>query len=234
MNNDFERLQKEYLARENRFANDSRYSPFNQEYLFTKSQLNRHLLNMLSKHGVQNLGTSKILEVGCGTGGVLVDYLSYGASANHIHGVDVLPHRLTQARSRLPFLQISQADGIALPFAAEQFDIVCQYTMFSSILDESIKQKIAQEMLRVLKTNGILIWYDFWWNPTNPATKGIRQLEIKLLFAPFKTSIQRVTLAPPIARKTVPFSWGFSLMLENLKIFNSHLLVVIRKDSAID
>jgi len=44
----------------------------------------------------------------------------------------------------------------------------------------------------------------------------------------------RITLAPPIARKLAPISWGLCLLLEGLKIFNiipfgdTHYLAAIR------
>jgi len=83
-------------------------------------------------------------------------------------------------------------------------------------------------MLRVLKPNGIILWYDFWLNPTNPQTRGIRPKEIRELFPNCNFEFHKITLAPPIARRIVPLSWGLALFLEGLKIFNSHYLVVIR------
>ena len=43
---------------------------------------------------------------------------------------------------------------------------------------------MAEEMVRVLrKPDGLIVWYDFWLNPTNKQTRGIRPTEIKKLFA---------------------------------------------------
>ena len=109
-------------------------------------------------------------------------------------------------------------------------------TAISSILDPLIRRNICAELLRVLrspdpasgKPGGMILWYDFWLNPINPQTRGIRPAEIKRLFPNCLYEFHRITLAPPIARKLAPISWGLCLFLESLKIFNSHYLVAIR------
>ena len=93
-----------------------------------------------------------------------------------------------------------------------------------------MKQKIASEMLRVVNDNGMILWYDFWLNPTNPQTRGIRPKEIKQLFPNCSFNFHKITLAPPIARRVVPVSWMLALFLENLKIFNTHYLVAIQPE----
>jgi hypothetical protein len=74
----------------------------------------------------------------------------------------------------------------------------------------------------------MILTYDFWLNPTNPQTRGIRPAEIKQLFPNCSYEFHRITLAPPITRKLAPISWGLCLFLESLKIFNTHYLVAIR------
>ena len=117
-------------------------------------------------------------------------------------------------------------------------------TAISSILDPDIRRNICADMLRVLrspdpasgKPGGMILWYDFWLNPTNPQTRGIRPAEtcpelsrrIKRLFPNCRYEFHRITLAPPIARRIVPISWLLAYGLERLTIFNSHYLVAIR------
>jgi hypothetical protein len=116
-----------------------------------------------------------------------------------------------------------------LPYASRSFDLVLQLTAFSSILDDRIRCAIAGEMLRVLKPGGLIVWYDFWLNPTNRQTRGIRPAEILRLFPGSSVEFQRVTLAPPIARRLMPISWIACELLENLRIFNTHYLAAIRQ-----
>jgi len=70
---------------------------------------------------------------------------------------------------------ISLGNAETLPFASKSFDLVMQFTVFTSILAQHVKQRIANEMIRVVKPDGMIIWYDFWgleskkskcpWNP---------------------------------------------------------------------
>jgi hypothetical protein len=83
-------------------------------------------------------------------------------------------------------------------------------------------------MMRVVKRNGLILSYDFWLNPSNPQTRGLRPDEIRRLFPGCRFEFHRITLAPPIARRLVPASWLLCAFLEKLKIFNTHYLVAIR------
>jgi hypothetical protein len=48
------------------------------------------------------------------------------------------------------------------------------------------------------------------------------------LFPNCTYEFHKITLAPPLARRIVPISWILALLLEKLKIFNTHYLVAIR------
>lgn len=226
--NELDRIRTEYARREVEFAGNDRYSLFNPAQLFIIQQRQRAVFRLVRAQGYFSLADMKILEVGCGTGGVLLEMLSFGALANRLHGTDLLPERLTEACSRLGGVPMTCSDGQNLPYASQQFDIVMQFTVFSSVLDDAVKAHLAEEMLRVARPNGLILWYDFWLNPTNPQTRGIRPAEIKRLFPGCTFAFQRITLAPPIARRVVPVSWGLAYWLEGLRIFNSHYLVAIR------
>jgi SAM-dependent methyltransferase len=225
---DLDRLRGEYAARARRVALGQRYSLFNQANLFAIQQRQRALANALQKEELIPLDGKAVLEVGCGSGGVLLELLSLGAKAACISGVDLLPDRLAVAQARLPGLALQNADGRHLPYLAQTFDLLLQFTVFSSILDSAIWQAMAQEMLRVLRPNGAIVWYDFWLNPTNPHTRSIRPSEICALFPGCRIRFARVTLAPPLARRLVPFSWTLALLLEKLRFLNTHYLAIIR------
>ncbi len=225
---DIERLRSEYEDRKHRFGGSDLYSWFNHGNLFAIHQRQRAILSALKKNGFTDLPSLSILEMGCGDGGVLAEYLGFGALPEKLYGVDLLFDRLLHAHHRLPSSGFANADGRALPLPSRTFDLVLQSTAISSILDPEIRRSICADMLRVLKPAGMILWYDFWLNPTNPQTRGIRPGEIKRLFPNCHYEFQRITLAPPIARKLAPISWGLCLFLESLKIFNTHYLVAIR------
>ena len=88
---------------------------------------------------------------------------------------------------------------------------------------------VAREMRRVLASGGALLWYDFRYNnPQNPNVRGIAPREIRELFPDCSVELERVTLAPPIARRLVPVSWFVATALEHLRVFNTHLFALIR------
>lgn len=224
---DLERLKDEYANRRQRLAGSYLYSVFNLPYLFAIQQRQRKVLSLLQRNGFANLLDRSILEVGCGSGGVLLELVSFGASPQNVYGIDLLHYRLSKAKQSLPFSKIACADGQHLPYPGCSFDLVLQYTAFSSILDVRIKKNIANEMIRVMKPGGIILWYDFWINPFNKHTRGIGKNEIRSLFPRCEFEFHKITLAPPIARRIVPLSWVQATFLESLQILNSHFLVAI-------
>jgi ubiquinone/menaquinone biosynthesis C-methylase UbiE len=231
MNNssDLSRLRSEYARREQYLAGSDRYSLYNTSYLFTIQQRQRVILRLLRRTGIEPLKDARILEVGCGSAGVLLEYLTMGARQRNLFGIDLLHTRLTEANDKLPHATFANSDAQSLPFASEFFDLVLQYTAFTSVLDNRIKENMAKEMRRVMKAEGAIIWYDFWLNPTNSETRGIRPSEIRRLFPDCNCHFQKITLAPPLARKLVRLSWVSALILEKLTIFNTHYLAIITK-----
>jgi ubiquinone/menaquinone biosynthesis C-methylase UbiE len=225
---DIARLRNEYEGRKHRLAGSDVYSLFNRANLFIVQQRQRDVLTALKKNGFTSLSNLLILEMGCGGGGVLTEYLGFGASPENLMGVDLLLDRLLHTHHILPGSGFANADGQSLPYSSKTFDLVLQYTAISSILDPEIRRNICADMLRVLKPGGMILSYDFWLNPANPQTRGIRPAEIKGLFPNCRYEFHRITLAPPIARKLATVSWGLCLFLESLKIFNTHYLVTIR------
>lgn len=196
--------------------------------LFRAHERYRKTLLLLKKGGCHPLSDLRILDVGCGDGNMLRQFLQWGGMPENLSGIELRQEPVKYALDLNPNFDIRCASATQLPWPDSSFDLVCQHTVFSSILDWEMKQTIASEMLRVLKSNGTILWYDFWLNPTNPQTHGIRPGEIKHLFPNCKFDFQRITLAPPIARRLVPLSWLLCAFLEKLKIFNTHYLVAIR------
>ncbi|MBN1316033.1 MAG: class I SAM-dependent methyltransferase [Anaerolineales bacterium] len=225
---DLQRLQREYSNRSLRLASSDRYSLANPGHLFEVQNRQRALLELFSKTGSPRLAGRRILEVGCAGGAVLREWLYLGAEPSRLHGCELIFERAAQALPRLPLSAITCADGQHLPYPPAAFDLVLQYTVFSSVLDPAVRRRLAAEMLRVLKPGGTIIWYDYWLNPTNPQARGVRLAEIRALFPNCAFDFVRITLAPPVARLIARRSWWLCHLLEALKIFNTHYLVAIR------
>ena len=225
---DLVRLRTEYEDRIRRLTKSNTYSLFNLSNLFIIQQRQRAVLALLKRQEFDDFSSLRILEVGCGEGGVLTEYLGFGALPENLAGIDILEDRLKSAHRYLPSSLLAQADGAHLPFPSHRFDLVLQYTAISSVLDAEIRRQMFTEMLRVLNSNGMILSYDFWFNPLNKQTRGLRLNEIRESVPGCNIEYKKITLAPPISRKLVPVSWLLSALIEKITLFNTHYLTIIR------
>lgn len=229
--NEQNRIKQVYTERNANIPADI-YSYFNKGNLFIIQQREKAILNLLNEYGYNPLANAKILDVGCGSGGELRNFIQYGADPANLYGIDLIPERVQVANKLSPNLHIAEGSATALPFEDNSFDIVSQFTVFTSILDTEIKKKAAAEMLRVLKPNGIILWYDFrYLNPRNKHANPIKANEIKALFPDCNYDIRSITLIPPIARRLAPISWLLCYLLEKIPFMRSHYIAVIQKKS---
>jgi ubiquinone/menaquinone biosynthesis C-methylase UbiE len=207
------------------------YSWFNGANLFRVHELERRILLLLQRSGFQSLREKKILEVGCGSGYWLREFAKWGGSPHNMVGIDLVPARTQEARQLCPQGMILERGNAAeLTFPESAFDLVLQFTVFSSILDFATRQKAASEMLRVVKPDGLIIWYDFFVRkPGNHAVRAITRAEIYRLFPRCLIDLHRISLAPPLARVLAPYSWLACYLLERSRLLNAHYLGVIRK-----
>src|SRR2546425_9549868 len=145
------------------------YSPLNAAGLFTFQERERALLGALAMitDTPDRLAQLRVLDVGCGTGGLLQDFVRYGATPALLCGIDLLESRVIEARTRYPHLDTRCANAEELPFADGSFDLVLCFTLFDTILDTGVRGRVSREILRVLKACGRVLLYDFRWN--NPA-----------------------------------------------------------------
>jgi len=223
-----QRLKDAYQRR--RTLPHSRYSLLNPAYLFMQQSRQRAMTAIFSELSINDFSKLKILDVGCGNGGLLSDLLQYGAISQNLYGIDLLSERVARTKNILPFSDIRLGNATALPWPDTSFDIAVQFTVFTSILEPKIKQQTAAEILRVLKPGGFLLWYDFHMdNPSNPDVKGVGRHEISTLFPGCKSHFKRITLAPPLSRMIAPYSIVCCQLLEKICLLNTHYIGYIRK-----
>jgi ubiquinone/menaquinone biosynthesis C-methylase UbiE len=185
---------------------DERYAYWKPENLSTFQERERVLLSMLRARGLLPLTETRVLDVGCGLGGVLRDFLRYGAAPERLAGVDLIEARIEAARKLAPNIDFRVASGAELPFDDGSFDLALCFTVFSSITDPATRTRVAGEMRRVLRPGGAVLWYDFWINPVNRDTRAVTLREAARLFACAPAAARRVSLAPPLARAVAPRS----------------------------
>ena len=225
-----DRIVAEY-ARRAATSPPGRYSPAAPAAMFMRQSRERAVLAVLRGAGMLPLAGRSILDVGCGTGQWLTDFETWGASRDRLAGVDLLPDRVEFARSRLtPGADLREGDASRLPWPDASFDIVLQSTVFSSILDAAMRTDVAREMARVLAPGGVILWNDFFVdNPRNRAVRGVRRRDIGALFPGFRIQLRRVTLAAPLARAIAPRSQLLAILLEALRVLDTHYVGVLRR-----
>jgi ubiquinone/menaquinone biosynthesis C-methylase UbiE len=207
------------------------YSFFEIAQLLAVQERERKLLALLKARGIASLEQVKILEIGCGDGLWLRQFVNWGARPERLTGIDLLPARIERARALCPAkINLQCGDASSLGFSDGQFDIVFQSTIFTSILDRDTKRRVAFEMLRVLRPEGLVLWYDFYMNnPANPDVRGVGKSEIERLFPNCNVSLQKLTLAPPIGRRVAPISTTLYRALSQIKPLCTHYLGSITK-----
>lgn len=222
--------EKRIKAAYERRDGTSLYSRFNRAYLFMVQEREKRYLELLALHGCTALDKKQILEIGCGTGDLLRDFIKWGARPENLVGVELIDERVAKAIQLCPKdVTILQGNAAKLQFPGEMFHLVLQSTVFTSVLDSGTKQQMAAEMCRVLKRDGLIVWYDYHMNnPRNPDVKGVRLREIKALFPACEIRLERITLAPPIARRVAPYSWLLCYFLSKIPWLCSHYIGIIR------
>ncbi|HCI78615.1 MAG TPA: hypothetical protein DHW02_02875 [Ktedonobacter sp.] len=227
------RIKQEYEQRKNNVVFADRYTLFNEAALLQTHGFERCLLSLLKEQHCTQLAEKRILDVGCGNGMQLQRFLAYGAQPSHLSGIDLLPERIEQAQQRYAGINWHVGSAHKLPYPDASFDLILLSVVFSSILDHTLRKRIADEIWRVRKPGGLILCYDFAYsNPRNAAVEGITRREVRRLFerpdAHF--TFRRITLAPPLARRIAPHASWLADMLEHLKLLNTHLISLIRLD----
>lgn len=222
----------ERYARRASAAADDRYSILRPEVWQTLHERQRALLRLWREVGIGDLAALRLVEVGCGSGGNLLELLRLGFRPEHLIGIELLHERHAQARQVLPAatqLVLGDATQAAVPDGSQ--DIVFQATVFSSLLDPAFQQQLAATMWRWLRPGGAVLWYDFAVdNPFNRDVRGVPLARVRALFpAARRLRVRRVTLAPPLARvlcRLHPSLYGIANVVPWLR---THRLVWIEK-----
>ena len=221
----------ERYARRQALGLADRYSLLRPEVWQGVQERQRAMLKLFVRLGFSDLSRLRLLEVGSGAGGNLLELLRLGFAPENLAGAELLPERLARARQVLPeALTLWGGDASALAIAPASRDIVFQSTVFSSLLDDGFQQHLAAAMWRWVAPGGGVLWYDFVYNnPRNPDVRGVPLARIRQLFPQARVVSQRLTLAPPIARALCRLHPGLYPVFNALPLLRTHVLVWLEK-----
>jgi SAM-dependent methyltransferase len=204
-----------------------RWHPRNKQSIYYRQAQERAVVGLFNAAGV-HLGGLRILDLGCGNGGFLRFLTSLGADPDRLTGCDLLLERVREARRLNPIMGHVCSDATHLPFAGEDFDLVSQFTVFSST-SRAMQRALAREMVRILKPGGQILWYDMRGPfPPGPLT-GIEREDLRALF--YDCQIQALeplhaTLSPRLLR----FGYLVAEVADAVPgLRRSHYLALVRK-----
>ncbi len=223
------RIRSVYAGRDHS-GKPSLYRWHRDEVLLNQYRFQEAAAFLLRTDGLTELSQLEMLDVGCGVGGWLRKLLEWGASANRLHGIDLLQDRIDNARCLSSGIDFQVASGYELPFPDSSMDLISAHTVFSSIVDTEHRKSLAEEMVRVLRPGGRILIYDYRISdPRNRDTVGIRTYEIRRLFPGRSLRVRSLTLAPPIARRIAPVSPLLCQLLERcIPFLRTHLFCLLR------
>lgn len=149
--------------------------------------------------------TARILDVGCGSGAGLIQFLRLGFQQKLMSGVDISPERATEAREVMPLADIRCESADAMSYADGAFDLVFESTMFVLLPSDDTARRIAREMIRVTKPGGYLMLIDWRYSkPGSDVYKAMTPARIAELFdvggATQLVARERGALVPPVGR----------------------------------
>ena len=218
-------------ARRDRAVPMDRYSFFREEHRLKHVELQNAILKLLIKFRHSDLESQSVFEVGCGKGFWLRQFIQWGARPENLFGIDLLEEKIEEGKGLCPAgVNLQWGDASKLEFQDNSFDLVLQFTVFTSILDLQMKKKVATQMIRVLKPGGSILWYDYFVsNPSNPDVRGVTRKEISQLFPGLSIFLKRITLAPPLGRAIGPISPSLYRLLSTFKPLCTHYLGLFRK-----
>jgi SAM-dependent methyltransferase len=227
--NEVQSVRERYARR---VPQDSRYSLRNPAAMLSWQERLRAMVGLFAELGLPDLAGLRLLEIGCGTGGNLLDAMRLGFAPEHLAGVELLADRHGAARQVLPAgVQLWQGDATAIDLGAASWDIVWQSTVFSSLLDDGFQQRLADTMWRYVRPGGGVLWHDFTVdNPRNRDVRGVPLARVRALFPQASRIVtRRITLAPPIARAVTRVHPALYPLLNTLPALRTHVLIWLAK-----
>lgn len=113
--------------------------------------LHRHVLRLL-RRGIAQVPDARILDAGCGTGGLL-RFLGEAEPAWRLRGIDLSPLACERARRRTT-AEVLEASATALPFEDECFDAIVSADVLPQV-ERPIE--IVAELARCTRPGGVVV-----------------------------------------------------------------------------
>jgi len=111
-----------------------------------------------------------LLEVGCGVG---LFYRYYHHRLKEMRGTDISPKMIKDAYALNPHGKFFVAESHALPFPDQSLDRLLCYSVFHYFSNLSYAQKVLNEFVRVVGTEGVILIGDILLPGSRKKIKGV-------------------------------------------------------------
>jgi len=183
----------------------------------------RTLMKTMSYLGFDDRGPEvSVLDVGCGTGNNLADFIKYGYLPEKLFGMDINKNQLKGTHQLHSNLNIITGDAFYMPFPSDTFDICLAFDLFA-VIEPKKRKLIADEIRRVLKPGGVLLWFDLRLKSKSSGVWAVPLDEIRKLFSGFTFQLKQIGLVPPLARKLSKRSMTLTHIVALIPMLRSHL-----------
>lgn len=153
-----ERFDEEKDMSSSIYAPNHPIGKYSREVLF--SGLHKFLVEY-SFH-LKNLSEIKLLDVGCGSGGMIEYFVSKGFLPANCYGVDLSASRISAAQQLLPNVNFICGDALNQQFTSFQFDFITSFDLYSHITREDQIIEGLKNVNKSLAKNGVFLWYDIY------------------------------------------------------------------------
>lgn len=202
---ELERIKEAYEERRSQRLDETVWTALHPRVHFLRFETEREVLRALKRADLAHrLGEVQVLDVGCGDGRFLRWLAELGVPPANLHGVDLMPFHVARARDLSPTIDVAEGDAEVLPFPDVSLDLVSQFGVFSSIADLQMRRRIADEMVRVAKPGGLILWWDAR-REGRPSGRGGRYFSglapatVRSLFPGCTLEFRNVVLSPNLS-----------------------------------
>ena len=222
-------LYKEYYEKRGEDRNDLLRNP---EVLFQSFAIERANIAALRSLALDK-SSARILDVGCGSGAGLLQFVRLGFNPTNLVGIDSDSSRIEEGKLFLPGIDLRVADATAMPFDDGSFDLVFESTMLGTLESQSLLASIASEMIRVTRSGGHIMLADWRYSRKGSGVKtAISSSKIAELFGNSTRVVcqERGALVPPLGRGLSRFAPSLYFLVQALIPFASgQLTTLLRK-----
>lgn len=121
----------------------------------------------------EDLSKMRILDIGCGNGGMLSYFIEKGFSADKVIGIDLSLTRIENAEIKYPDLMFYCDNAINFKLENQKFDLITSFDLFSHF---SSREDIINGIKNVsdhLAEDGLFLWYDIYSKDHFSPNRGV-------------------------------------------------------------